>query len=56
MKRLGWLLVVIIVIMTMLILGQEMIAAPKTFNLRFHYFGPEAIPPGQWSKKAAQRI
>jgi TRAP-type C4-dicarboxylate transport system substrate-binding protein len=56
MKRLNWLLVAIVAIITILIGGQETIAAPKTFNLRFHYFGPEAIPPGQWSKKAAQRI
>ena len=55
MRRAYWLFVVIINI-TMLISVQEISAAPKKFNLRFHYFGPEAIPPGQWSKKAAQRI
>jgi len=56
MKRLNWLLVVIVVNISMLISAQEMDAAQKTFNLKFHYFGPEAIPPGQWSKKAAQRV
>ena len=56
MKRLNWFLIVIALIMTIPIGSQEIAAAPKRFNLRFHYFGPEAIPPGQWSKKAAQRI
>jgi TRAP-type C4-dicarboxylate transport system substrate-binding protein len=55
MRRLYCLFVAIINI-TMLISVQEISAAPKKFNLRFHYFGPEAIPPGQWSKMAAQRI
>lgn len=56
MKRLYWLFVVFTVNITMFFSVQGVNAAPKTYNLRFHYFGPEAIPPGQWSKKAAQRI
>lgn len=47
---------VIIIGILMLISIHDPGAETEKFNLRFHYFGPEAIPPGQWSKKAAQRI
>jgi TRAP-type C4-dicarboxylate transport system substrate-binding protein len=56
MKILNRLLTIIVVNFIILINVQEVGAASNKFNLRFHYFGPEAIPPGQWSKKAAKRI
>lgn len=56
MKKQHWLLVIGAVIMHLLIGGQQTLAAEKAIKLKFHYFGPEVIPPGQWSKKAAQRI
>ena len=57
MKRLSWLLVLGAFAMSLLMIGgQEAIAAEKTFKLKYSYHGPEVIPPGQWSKKAAQRI
>ncbi|MBN2059370.1 MAG: TRAP transporter substrate-binding protein DctP [Deltaproteobacteria bacterium] len=56
MKKLNLLLVLGAAALSLLFGGQETMAAEETFNLKFHYFGPEAIPPGQWSIKAAQRI
>jgi len=56
MNKRNWLLVISAVLISMLIGCQEKVPKEKTFELKFHYFGPEAIPPGQWSKKAAQRI
>lgn len=51
-----WLWVTSAFLISMLIGCQEKVPKEETFELKFHYFGPEAIPPGQWSKRAAQRI
>ncbi len=56
MKRLNCFFSVIVFYIIMAISIQGVNAESERFNFRFHYFGPEAIPPGQWSKKAAQRI
>ena len=56
MKKRNCLLVIGAVFLGLLIGVQQTSAAEETFNLKFNYYGPEVIPPGQWSKKAAQRI
>ena len=56
MKKLNLAVVISSVLLCMLIGVQGAAAAEKPIKLKFHYFGPEVIPPGQWSKKAAQRI
>lgn len=56
MKKLNLAVVISSVLLCVLIGAQGATAATKPIKLKFHYFGPEVIPPGQWSIKAAQRI
>jgi TRAP-type C4-dicarboxylate transport system substrate-binding protein len=56
MQKRDWISVIGAVFLSLLIGGQAVMAAEKPFKLRYHYFGPEVIQPGQWAKKAAQRI
>jgi TRAP-type C4-dicarboxylate transport system substrate-binding protein len=56
MKKLILVLVLSAFAMSLFISGQEAMAAEKTFNLKYNYYGPEVIPPGVWAKNAAQRI